>query len=119
VAHCDARVGDATVSLRIIANTGPSRLIDLANLVEGAVGELDALVTDRKPAIGIVEHGDALPIAALACSLGCNRLDASPRERVTYPVEITVKLLIPLALGNFGLFARGSRPQTQKWRHNV
>jgi hypothetical protein len=33
-------------------------LVDLANLVEGAIGELDPAVADRKPAIGVVENGD-------------------------------------------------------------
>ena len=32
-------------------------LVDLANLVEGAVGEFDPVVADRKPAIGVVENG--------------------------------------------------------------
>ena len=31
-------------------------LIDLANLVEGAIGELDPAMTDGKPAIGVVEN---------------------------------------------------------------
>ena len=32
-------------------------LIDVANLVEGAVAEFDAVVADRKPAIGVIENG--------------------------------------------------------------
>ena len=35
-------------------------LIDLANLVEGAVGEVDPVVADHKPAIRVVENGDVL-----------------------------------------------------------
>ena len=31
-------------------------LVDLANLVEGPVSELDPVVADRKPSIGIVEN---------------------------------------------------------------
>src|SRR3954470_15800993 len=31
-------------------------LRDLPQLVEGAVGQLDTLVADRQPAIGIIEH---------------------------------------------------------------
>src|SRR5260370_585049 len=34
--------------------------IDLTNLVEGAVGELDAFVTDRKSAIGIIDDSHPL-----------------------------------------------------------
>jgi hypothetical protein len=45
-------------------------LIDLANLVEGAVGELGPAVADRKPAIGWSKTVTYLPIAALADSLG-------------------------------------------------
>jgi hypothetical protein len=32
-------------------------LTEVANLVEGAVGEFDAVVADRKRAIGIIENG--------------------------------------------------------------
>ena len=35
-------------------------LVDVANLVEGAIGEIDPMMTDRKPAIGVVENGDVL-----------------------------------------------------------
>ena len=35
-------------------------LVDLANLVEGAVGELDAVMEDRKSAVGVVKDGDPL-----------------------------------------------------------
>jgi len=31
-------------------------LVDMANLVEGAVSELDAVVADRKPASGIIDN---------------------------------------------------------------
>ena len=39
---------------------GDRALVDLTNLVEGAIGEVDAVVADRKPAIGVVENGDVL-----------------------------------------------------------
>ena len=35
-------------------------LVDLLYLVEGAVGQRDALVEDRQPAIGMVHHSDPL-----------------------------------------------------------
>jgi hypothetical protein len=38
---------------------GDGALIDLPNLVEGAVSH-DTFVTDRKPAVGMVDDGDAL-----------------------------------------------------------
>ena len=37
---------------------GDGALIDLAELVEGAVSEFDAVVADRKPAIRIIGDGD-------------------------------------------------------------
>jgi hypothetical protein len=39
---------------------GDGTLIGMADLIEGAVSEFDALVADRQPAIGIIENGDAL-----------------------------------------------------------
>ena len=35
-------------------------LIDLLDLVEGSVGQLDTVVADRKPAIGVIDDGDPL-----------------------------------------------------------
>jgi hypothetical protein len=35
-------------------------LIDLLQLVENLVGQVTAFVLDRKPPVGIVDHGDAL-----------------------------------------------------------
>ena len=35
-------------------------LIDLSDLIEGAVGQLNTLVADRQPAVGIVDHRDPL-----------------------------------------------------------
>jgi len=35
-------------------------LVDVANLVEGAISELDPTMTDGKPAVGVVENGDVL-----------------------------------------------------------
>src|SRR5271168_5023033 len=46
------------------------RLRDMAQRVEGAVGELDTVVADRQPAVGVVDHRHRLPIAAFASSLG-------------------------------------------------
>jgi hypothetical protein len=39
---------------------GDGALVDLANLIEGAVGEFDPIVADHKPAIGVVENRDVL-----------------------------------------------------------
>jgi hypothetical protein len=36
------------------------RLGDLTQLVEGAVGEFDTAITDRQPAVGIIDDGDPL-----------------------------------------------------------
>jgi hypothetical protein len=35
-------------------------VVDLLDLVEGAVGQLNAPVTDRQPPIGVADHGDPL-----------------------------------------------------------
>jgi hypothetical protein len=45
-------------------------LVDLANLVKGAVGEFDPVMADRKSAVGVVEDGDVFADPALAGSLG-------------------------------------------------
>ena len=37
---------------------GDGALVDLANLVKGAVGEVDPVVADHKPSIRVVENGD-------------------------------------------------------------
>src|SRR5215510_13351603 len=46
---------------------GDGTLVDLAGLVEGAVSELNAVVADRKPAIGIID--DSNPLADRRLSL--------------------------------------------------
>src|SRR5947207_5271124 len=39
---------------------GDSALVDLPNLVKDAIGELNAVVADRKPAIGMIDDGHPL-----------------------------------------------------------
>jgi hypothetical protein len=50
-------------------------LVDLANLVEGAVGELDAVVADRQPAALLSER--LAPLKALSTILKCSIVKAS------------------------------------------
>ena len=49
--------GKRGTELFVLDNRG---LGDLTQLVEGAVDQLDALVTDRQPPIGVVDHADPL-----------------------------------------------------------
>jgi hypothetical protein len=54
----------------LLADEGKSRakvlilddrsLRDLPQLVKGGVGQVEPAVTDRQPAVGIIDHGDAL-----------------------------------------------------------
>jgi hypothetical protein len=39
---------------------GDGMLIDVAKLVERAVGQLDALLADREPPVGVIATGHAL-----------------------------------------------------------
>jgi hypothetical protein len=39
---------------------GDRTLVDLSDLVEGAVGQLDTPIADRQPAVGVVDDGYAL-----------------------------------------------------------
>jgi HTH-like domain/Integrase core domain len=65
-ARCDAgargaAVGRGSSPIRPqVFVVGDRALIDLVNLVEGAVGEFDPIVADRKPPIGVVENSDVL-----------------------------------------------------------
>src|SRR5512133_2279150 len=45
---------------------GDSALVDVADLVKGAVSEINAVIADRKPAVGMVDDG--YPLAD--CRLG-------------------------------------------------
>ena len=65
-------------------------LVDLANLVEGAVGEFDPVVADRKPAIGVVENRYVLAdrglgrLARLKITLSYCKVSAWERRRCSF-----------------------------------
>src|SRR5512132_1841661 len=52
---------------------GDSALVDVADLVEGAVSEINAVIADRKPAVGMVNDG--YPLADCRLGLLARRQD--------------------------------------------
>ena len=71
---------------------GNRTLVDMLDLVEGPVGELDALVADRQPAIGIIHHSHPLAgYPAIASSLGIGGAD-----RPTLPPRRPSEIYNPL-----------------------
>ena len=49
--------GERGAELFVLDDRG---LRDLANLVKGPIRQFDPAITDRQPAVGIVDHGDTL-----------------------------------------------------------
>src|SRR5450759_5098801 len=82
-------------------------LRDLAQLGEGAIGQLDALVADRQPPVGMIDHADPLADRRLGLVAWLQNEDhlvvlegQRPRQRA---------LLLP-GEGIFQIVARAQRP---------
>src|SRR5512143_531094 len=67
---------------------GDSALVDVADLVKGAVSEINAVIADRKPTVGMVDDGD--PLAD--CRLG---LLARRQDEEHFVVLQRQRLLLP------------------------